>query len=159
MEITARITEAVEASLNHRGYEVVQVRMTGGGKRQIVAVDIDRLDDGSVTVEDCTNASYLISAILDVEDFIKGSYNLEVSSPGESRPLKKISDFERFCGKDVKMELTVAVNNQCKLSGKLLRVEYGESGAIVYLAGRCDTGTAEIGVPHSAIKKASVKRF
>jgi ribosome maturation factor RimP len=101
----------------------------------------------------------LISAILDVEDFINGSYNLEVSSPGEDRPLKKISDFERFCGKDVKIETLVTVNGRSKFCGKLLRTEQNSNDAVVYLREECDTGAAEFEVPYSSIKRASVKRF
>ncbi|MDR2781614.1 MAG: ribosome maturation factor RimP [Holosporaceae bacterium] len=158
MDITKKITDSVDPSLNHNGYEIVQVRMIGG-KHQIVAIDIDRLDGQPVTVEDCTKASYLISAILDVENFIIGSYNLEVSSPGESRPLKKLGDFERFCGKDVKMELSISINGKRKVSGKLLRVEQCESGSFVYLREESGIDSSEVGVPYGDIKKASVKRF
>ena len=34
--------------------------------------------------------------ILDVEDFIEPTYDLEVCSPGLDRPLRKPQDFARF---------------------------------------------------------------
>ena len=41
---------------------------------------------------------------LDVEDFIPHEYNLEVSSPGVNRPLKKLAHFERVKGQKVKVK-------------------------------------------------------
>ncbi|MDR0581104.1 MAG: ribosome maturation factor RimP [Holosporaceae bacterium] len=153
-----KVTAAIEAPLNHRGYEIVQVRILGG-KRQTVEIDVDRFDNRPVTVEDCTKANHLISVILDVEDFISGSYNLNVSSPGESRPLKKIEDFERFCGKDVGVELFAEISGRRKFFGQLLRVERNADDSVVYLQEECDTGVSNVGVLYSGIKKATVKRF
>ncbi|MDR1982953.1 MAG: ribosome maturation factor RimP [Holosporaceae bacterium] len=158
MKLDEKIITAIEPSLNHSGYEIVNLRVVGG-RRAVVGIDIERFDDAPVTLEDCVNANHLVSAILDVEDFIKGSYNLEISSPGEYRSLKKISDFKRFCGKDVEIELLVAVNGKCKIFGELLRVEQNVNDVVVYLKEECDTGTIEIKVPYSGIKKANVKRF
>ncbi|MDR2158221.1 MAG: ribosome maturation factor RimP [Holosporaceae bacterium] len=153
-----KIIAAIEPPLNHNGYDVADVKIVGG-KHMILGVDIERLDEAPVTVDDCVAANHLISAILDVEDFIKGSYNLEVSSPGVNRPLKKISDFERFCGKDVKVELFSAINGKRTFFGKLTRIEQNLNDAVVYLKEGCDTVAAEFGVPYNGIKRASVKRF
>jgi ribosome maturation factor RimP len=136
----------------------VDVRIIGG-KRLVLGIDVERFDGAPVTIDDCTAANHLISAILDVEDFIKGSYTLEVSSPGENRPLKKISDFERFCGKDVKVETYVAINGRRKFCGKLAKVEQNLKDAVVYLREGCDTEAVEFRIPYSGVKRASVKRF
>ena len=42
--------------------------------------------------------SRLVEPILDVEDFIEPAYDLEVSSPGLDRPLRKPTDFDRYAG-------------------------------------------------------------
>ncbi len=42
--------------------------------------------------------SRTVEPILDVEDFIEPAYDLEVSSPGLDRPLRKPPDFDRFAG-------------------------------------------------------------
>jgi ribosome maturation factor RimP len=156
--LAEKITAAIEVSLNHRGYEVVQVRILGG-RRQVVEIDIDRFDNCLITVEDCAKVNHLISAILDVEDFVRGSYNLNVSSPGESRPLKKIGDFERFCGKDVKVELFTKVLGRRKFCGRLLRVERNVDDSVVYLQEGCNTGIGNVRLLYSGIKRATVKRF
>ena len=47
----------------------------------------ERLDEDTMTVEDCASISRTVSAIFDVEDPIIGAYTLEISSPGLDRPL------------------------------------------------------------------------
>ena len=54
-------------------------------------------------VNDCEVVSRELSDILDEEDYIEGSYILEVSSPGLGRPLKKDRDFERSMGEEVEI--------------------------------------------------------
>ncbi|MDR2107431.1 MAG: ribosome maturation factor RimP [Holosporaceae bacterium] len=158
MELIERIAAIIEPSLSARGYEAVRIKITGG-KKTVVAVEVDRLDDAPVGTDDCAKAGHLISAVLDVEDLIEGPYNLEVSSPGETRPLKKLGDFERFCGKEAEIETSAPVNGRQKFRGKLLRTEQNIDDAVVYLREECDTGAAEFGVPYGGIKRASVKRF
>ena len=60
--------------------------------------------EGGIVVDDCARISTAVSAVLDVEDPIPGHYNLEVSSPGLDRPLKKPADFERFAGQKIKLK-------------------------------------------------------
>ena len=52
-------------------------------------------------LDDCVNVSRRISVVLDVEDPLAGSYDLEVSSPGIDRPLITIKDYEKYSGFDV----------------------------------------------------------
>ena len=56
-----------------------------------------------IGVNDCEVVSRELSDILDEEDYIEGSYILEVSSPGLGRPLKKDRDFERSMGEEVEI--------------------------------------------------------
>jgi ribosome maturation factor RimP len=58
-----------------------------------------------VTHADCEFVSRAVSAVLDAEDPIPGSYELEVSSPGVERKLGKWQDWQRFAGKKVKVVL------------------------------------------------------
>jgi ribosome maturation factor RimP len=51
-----------------------------------------------VGIEQCQEVSRTVEPILDVEDFIEPAYDLEVSSPGVDRPLRKPADFDRFKG-------------------------------------------------------------
>ncbi len=76
-----------------------------------------------ITIEDCQNVSRQVGTILDVEDFIEGSYTLEVSSPGLDRRLVKPADFERFAGRLVKVVLRTPKQGARRFQGKLLGID------------------------------------
>ncbi len=156
MKLIEQITKAVSAPLEDKGYDLVQIKLINNGKRLIVSIFIERLDNKCVSIDDCTIVSRLISAILDVEDFIKGAYTLEVSSPGENRPLLKVKDFERFYGKTVKMELFSPINGTRKIIGTLGKlINNSETVIVNFFNG--DNGI-KLDVPLNNIKKASIKR-
>ena len=155
MKLEEKIRSVIESPLQSKGYDLVRVNIIGGNKRLIVGIDIDRLDEKSVTVDDCAEASRLHSAILDVEDFINGAYNLEVSSPGENRPLAKIRDFKRFCGQVAKMELVNPVEGIKKFTGKIVEVDETEGSIRVEVPEEDDR---EICLYIDNVKRANVKR-
>ena len=108
----------IAPSLADIGYEVVRV-MTIGAERLTLQIMAERLDEDTMTVEDCASISRTVSAIFDVEDPIIGAYTLEVSSPGLDRPLVRKKDFERYSGLEAKIELNQALNGQRRYSGIL----------------------------------------
>lgn len=134
-----RIEEMVAPTLSAMGYEVVRMRLCGG-ERRTLRVMVERVDEGAVTVEDCAAASEAISAILDVEDPMPGSYVLEVSSPGIDRPLVQSKDFDRFAGFEVRIETSRPVDGRRRFRGRLLGTREGR----VLIA--VPEGTAEIGL-------------
>jgi ribosome maturation factor RimP len=75
------------------GCELVHVELKGGVLRLI----LDKPE--GITLGDCEHVSKLASAYLDVADFGKSRYVLEVSSPGLDRELYKPADVERFVGR------------------------------------------------------------
>jgi ribosome maturation factor RimP len=75
--------------------------------------------DGTMTIEDCETASRAISPLLDVEDPVSGSYDLEISSPGIDRPLVRPEDFERWRGHEAKIELAVPQGGRRRFRGQL----------------------------------------
>ena len=101
-----------------------------------------------MTVEDCATISRDVSAVLDVEDPIKGAYNLEVSSPGLDRPLVRQKDFERFVGFEAKIETHELLNGRRYFRGRLL----GLAGDKVRIA--LDDG--EWQVPFPGIRSAKL---
>jgi ribosome maturation factor RimP len=95
--IAERARRLLEPVLERDGYELVEVEWLRAGPRWTLRLFIDR--PGGVGIEDCQIVSRTVDPILDVEDFIEPSYELEVSSPGVDRPLRKPADFERFAGR------------------------------------------------------------
>jgi ribosome maturation factor RimP len=90
--------------------------VAGEALAQTVQIMAER-PDGSMSVEDCEEASKAISPALDVEDPVPGVYNLEVSSPGIDRPLVRPSDFERWEGHEAKIELRNPLEGRKRFRG------------------------------------------
>ena len=54
-----------------------------------------------------------------MEDPIRGSYNLEVSSPGIARPLVRPEDFDRHAGHVAKIEMITPIDGRKRFRGVL----------------------------------------
>lgn len=119
--IDARVAAIVAPVLRGAGYRLVRVRVTAqnGQTLQIMA----ERPDGTMTVEDCEEASRALSPVLDVEDPLSGHYNLEISSPGIDRPLVRKADFEAGAGHLVKLETAVLVAGRKRFRGHILSVD------------------------------------
>jgi ribosome maturation factor RimP len=105
------------------GYRLVRIKISGesGCTVQIMA----ERPDGSMQIEDCEAISKALSPVLDVADPINRAYRLEISSPGIDRPLVRRSDFERFAGHLVKIEMSVPHQGRKRFRGTLAGVEGG----------------------------------
>jgi ribosome maturation factor RimP len=125
--LAARIAAIAEPVLMNLGFRLVRVRVSGfdGCTVQIMA----ERPDGTMTIEDCETASRALSPVLDVSDPVERAYRLELSSPGIDRPLVRRSDFERYAGHVVKVEMAVAVDGRRRFRGMLLGAE-GEAARI-----------------------------
>ncbi len=116
------IESLVAPSLQAEGFDIVRV-LFSGDRRPKLQIMVERQDGRAVSVDDCALASRLVSAVLDVEDPVSGSYVLEVSSPGIDRPLTRLQDFERFAGFEARVELRVPVEGRRRFRGRLMGVE------------------------------------
>src|SRR6266550_3934077 len=119
--IAARVAAISEPVLDGMGYRLVRVKISGldGCTVQIMA----ERPDGTMTVEDCEAVSRALSPVLDVADPIDRPYRLEVSSPGMDRPLVRRSDFVRFAGHRIKVDMATAIDGRRRFRGVLLGVE------------------------------------
>ena len=113
----AEITNPVITDLGFAPFCVKVIGTDGAKTVQIMAEDPATKRLG---VDDCAKISCAVSAVMDVEDPIKGAYRLEVSSPGIDRLLLTLKDYDRYKGFDVKIETdTPAENGQRKFRGKI----------------------------------------
>ncbi len=117
-----RVTSLIEGTVNALGFDIVKV-VIHGTSTKIVEILIERSDGEKLQINDCQVVSKNISARLDVDDIISGKYFLEVSSAGVERPLVKITDFDKFAGREVKIRLKTAFNGNLTYKGQLLGVE------------------------------------
>lgn len=130
LEQIAAIAQRVASS---EGLFLVDVELKGGKSNPLLRVYIDKPE--GVSHADCQLVSEQLSALLDVEDLIPGSYTLEVSSPGLDRKLSKPRDFEHFVGRRARLVLKEPVDRQTVLEGRLagyesgrVRLDCGEGG-------------------------------
>jgi ribosome maturation factor RimP len=117
----ARVSAVAGPVLQGMGYRLVRIKISGeaGCTVQIMA----ERPDGSMQIEDCEAISRALSPVLDVADPIDRAYRLEISSPGIDRPLVRRSDFERFNGHLVKIEMAIAHQGRKRFRGTLGGVE------------------------------------
>ena len=117
----ARVSAVAAPVLQGMGYRLVRIKISGeaGCTVQIMA----ERPDGSMQIEDCAAVSRALSPVLDIADPIDRAYRLEISSPGIDRPLVRRSDFERFTGHLVKIEMAVAHEGRKRFRGALGGVE------------------------------------
>lgn len=73
-----------------------------------------------ISLEDCEKTSRAVSEILDVEDPIKDSYCLEVSSPGIERILYDDNHLKKYIGQNVLVNLNSLYEGTKKIEGNLL---------------------------------------
>ena len=144
---TARIETLIAPSLEAMGYRVVRVSVTGG-QRAVLQVMAERTDDRPMGVEDCTEITHTVSALLDVADPIEHAYVLEVSSPGIDRPLMRREDYERFLGFEAKLELAQPMAGRKRFRGRLVALEEDRL--------RLNLGTEVVELPLNAIARAKL---
>jgi ribosome maturation factor RimP len=92
IDLRTDLTAELEGIAEQAGCELVHAEWKGG----TLQILIDR--EGGVTLADCERVSKQTSALLDVLDFGRTRYVLEVSSPGLDRQLYRPRDYQRFIG-------------------------------------------------------------
>lgn len=147
MDPAKRVETIIMPALSDMGYDLVRVQISGS-QRRTLQIMAEQSETGEMTVEDCAAISRAVSAILEVEDPIKGSYTLEVSSPGLDRPLTRPQDFQRFAGLEARVELSSLMNGQRRFRGRI----GGLSDGVVHL----NVEGQEIEIPFEEIDRAKL---
>jgi ribosome maturation factor RimP len=114
---TEAVRTLIEPVVVYAGMELVDVEYGRKPSGTVLRLTIDK--PGGVTVNDCGDISRLVGDLLDAKDSVPGSYNLEVSSPGINRLLKKRDDFERFAGQKVLIKTREPIEGRRNFKGIL----------------------------------------
>lgn len=121
------LSEAIEGVVapvaRAHGLTLVDIDLRGGGRRTVLRLYIDKPD--GVSIDDCRRLSEEVGDLLDVSNLLTGSYDLEVSSPGLDRELKKDRELRWAVGRRVRMWTLEPIDGQREFSGEL--VEVGET--------------------------------
>jgi ribosome maturation factor RimP len=125
----------------HLELDDLEVSGAGNGRRVVVVVDGDGLDVGRLA-----QVSRGLSRLLDNESDLNGSYQLEVSSPGLERKLRRPGHFVKSVGKEVRAKVKLDDRNRT-LAGVI--TDASESGFTI------DLGDETVTVPYDAVLKAT----
>ena len=99
-----KIEKIAQTVAEREGCVLYDLEQVGAGKGRVLRVYIDK--ETGVGINECSNVSKGINLLLDVEDVVPGAmYNLEVSTPGVDRQLKKMWHFEKAVGKKIYVQL------------------------------------------------------
>lgn len=153
VDLIQQIEQAIEPTLQGQGYGIVRIKLDGL-KRRTLQIMIERLDEQGITIDDCTTVHRAVSVLLDLEDFIKTAYNLEISSPGLDRPLIKKRDYERFKGHDVNIRTYHPIAGQRRFSGRLEDIGPDDVQLLITLN---DTDNHVVSIPFVEISQAQLQ--
>ncbi|MEE9412850.1 MAG: ribosome maturation factor RimP [Methylococcales bacterium] len=144
--LSKNVTNLIEQTITGLGYEFVGAEMVSQRNSKLLRIYIDGTD--GVVIDDCVIVSNQLSGVLDVEEPIKGQYQLEVSSPGVERPLFRLEDYQRFQGHQALLELYEAVDGRRNIRGVLEGIQ--ENSVLINTV----SDNQQIELPFSSIRKA-----
>jgi len=118
-----QIEAVVTPVLTSHGLSLVDSEWRREGRRWVLRLFVDK--PGGVGIADCQALSREAGDVLDVSGLIEPSYDLEVSSPGLDRVLKKDRELAWAVGRDVHCWVAEPVEGRTEFSGKLVAVSPG----------------------------------
>jgi ribosome maturation factor RimP len=97
--LPSHVQELADRVATGHGVEVLELTLRGQGRGRVLSVVLDAEEPVEADVVELVSKD--LSRELDQADPVAGSYTLEVSTPGLSRPLKTPRDFRRQRGHEV----------------------------------------------------------
>ena len=132
-----RLWNSIEAFLAEERVELDDLQLSGRTLRVIVDAE------GGINLDHITDVSRGVSRLLDEnDDLMPDSYNLEVTSPGLERSLRRPRHFEKALGRQVRVKTTAGETVRGHIS------EVGEDGFLV------STAAADARIAFSEVAKA-----
>lgn len=148
MSVRERTEKLLQPILSKRGLSLYEIEYVKEGPDWFLRVFIDK--PGGIDIEECGDVSLELSDELDKDDFIKGAYTLEVSSPGVERPLRSLSEIKEHIHHHVHVSLYVHIDGEKEYEGLLTNVEED----IITIEYRVLSRKKEIEIPYDKIAKA-----
>jgi len=113
----AKVEAVVSPILGAHGLELVDAQWRREGRRPVLRFFVDK--PGGAGIHECQRFSHEAGDVLDVSGLLTESYDLEVSSPGLDRELKKDREFAWAVGKDVRCWVREPVEGRSEFAGRL----------------------------------------
>ena len=125
--LETKIKEVLEPVINDLGFKVYDIIYEKEAQDYYLRVFIEK--DEVISSDDCALVSQTIDPILDEKDFIKGSYLLEVSSPGLERRIRDDAQLEKALNSKIEVHTYKKVNEDKVLVGNL--ISFSENNIIL----------------------------
>ena len=119
--VETAVETVVLPAVQAHGLTLVDLDVRGNGRRVAVRIYVDK--PGGVTVSDCQQLSHEVGDLIDVSNLVRTSYDLEVSSPGLDRELRKGRELRWAVGRLVRVWTREPVDGRRELSGRLTLVD------------------------------------
>ena len=123
-QASEKLVALIEPAVTALGFELVGVEQMSQGRHSLLRIYIDH--ENGINVDDCGHVSHQVSAVLDVEDPIRGEYTLEVSSPGLERPLFTLEHYARFADNQAEIRMHAPIAGRRKFKGRIVGVDGDE---------------------------------
>lgn len=117
MNITEKLEANLTPLLEDLGYEIVLLEMQNHAPRTVrLFIDTLKLESGGIGIQDCAKVSKAVDEPIEhfsqndellsatEKAWFQAGYELEVSSPGIDRPLRKPKDFIKFIGRETRLQ-------------------------------------------------------
>jgi ribosome maturation factor RimP len=143
--LPSHVQELADRVATGHGVEVLELTLRGQGRGRVLSVVLDA--EEPVEADVVEQVAKDLSRALDQADPVPGSYTLEVSTPGLSRPLHTARDFRRQRGHEVSI-----VRGGTPDAGETQGVVVEADDVAVVL----DVGGSEVRVPLSEVVRGKV---
>ena len=114
----SKVEAVVSPVLASHGLSLVDSEWRREGRRWVLRFFVDK--PGGVTVGDCQAVSREAGDVLDVSRLIEPAYDLEFSSPGLDRQLRKDREFSWAIGKEVRCWVREPLDGHTEFYGRLV---------------------------------------
>ena len=115
--ILEKVEKEIAPALTHMGYDLIERELVLESGRFTLRLFIDK--EGGVNVGDCERVSHGIGDLIEVKEIVPVAYNLEISSPGILRPLRRREDFLKYSGSIIRLKTLAPIDGRSNYKGIL----------------------------------------
>ncbi len=149
-QILNNLFETIEPIVQNLGLELLDIEFTSDAGRPILRITIYNSD--GTTLDHCVTVDKTIGPLLEEMDPIPGSYNLEISSPGLERTLKRDKEYEVFAGKACRVNLYGPIEGKRSYEGLLVGLRKLSEEELIVIR----DGNGEVALPRRNVSKVQL---
>ena len=116
-----KLHDLLDPEITAMGFELLGIELSNSDSVSFLRIYIDKSE--GINIDDCVLVSQQLTGLLDVNNPIKGKYNLEVSSPGLDRPLFTDEQLKKHIGQIVMIKLHEKYKGKRRIIGEIEAVE------------------------------------